>query len=689
MFLGAQYHRPPNPPRGDWDRDMRLMVESGLSVARTWLYWTTVNPKPELWVWDEYDALFDAARRNGMKVLVQLMLDSPPWWFQRRHPESLYLDEDGRRIELHAHQAQQAGGVPGPCFHVEAAKAGAEEYMRRTVERYRGHGALFAWDVWNEIWIQECYCPATQAEFRRWLLERYGSLDGLNRAWYTSYGDLDEVTIRKDRGIYATALDIARFRQRVRADSLSWRSDHVRGLDPAHPVVSHFTRPFIVNCDPWLLTDPVDVWGTSCYFGDFHDISLLLDATRGASGSKEWWLSEEPGGHMSFYVDERSERTPSQLRSTTLFAIGKGAKGALFWQWRPELFGQESPHFGVASVAGEPTPRTKAVAEVGAMLQRRSELFDRIEPAEPRVGLVVDLDTLAYEPIAVAPRGLAPGATPPTIWTDHFLGLYRALVDLGHNVDVLNARALAATGVPKGLKVLVLPLQVVEQPGLVGKLAQWVEDGGRLVAGPLCGIYGPDTYTSREQPPAEVAALFGVVQDGDLVYRNEIEIELVWHELLGGASGTSLPATYVLQPFRPAAGTEILGVCGGSVAVTAARRGEGLAVMLGGLIGGKYDRVGGRGVALLLDAICRSAGVVAEAPATEGVLTQVVRADSRVLLFAHNPHDTTVETWISLTDRLEGPVVDLLTESTVADVRPGVPFKLGLGPRDSRVLLVG
>ncbi len=106
MFLGAQYHRPPNPPREDWDRDMRLMAESGLSVVRTWLYWISTNPKPSVWVWDEYDAFFEAARRNGFKVLVQLMLDSPPAWVVEEHPETLYVDSRG---DL---SSRTAGGTP-------------------------------------------------------------------------------------------------------------------------------------------------------------------------------------------------------------------------------------------------------------------------------------------------------------------------------------------------------------------------------------------------------------------------------------------------------------------------------------------------------------------------------------------------------------------------------------------------
>jgi hypothetical protein len=47
------------------------------------------------------------------------------------------------------------------------------------------------WNTWQEIayWAEMvmgnsvCFCPNTLAFFRRWLAERYGDLDALNRAW--------------------------------------------------------------------------------------------------------------------------------------------------------------------------------------------------------------------------------------------------------------------------------------------------------------------------------------------------------------------------------------------------------------------------------------------------------------------------------------------------------------------------
>lgn len=436
--------------------------------------------------------------------------------------------------------------------------------------------------------------------------------------------------------------------------------------------------------DGWEL----DGWGLSCYRHDFHEISLDLDTTLSAAKGKTWWLSEQPGGYVWHDSSGNGGRSPDQIRSLTLFALGKGAKGALFWQWRPELFGQESPYYGLTTVAGQPTPRSEAVSEIGAMFQRRRELFEQLIPSLPEIGLIVDLDTLTFEKSAAMQDVWFAGGNTATAWSDHAFGTYRALLDRGYTVRILDAAEVAGVGVPGTLRVLLLPLQIIERPGLIERLGAWVHSGGTLVAGPLCGLYGSDTFANRTQPPAKVRALFGITQDGDTQFGVSPTIELISSEALS-ISGGLLPGQNLLQPLRPNAGTEPIGVCGNSVALTAAPQGLGLSVMIGSLVGGQYDRVERPGLASLLDAICRRAGVVPAARATGGALVQHASSGSKELLFVHNPLTKGLDTWISLAESKGGPIRDLLTETVVANASVGRPFCLSLNPQDSRVLLIG
>ena len=40
---GAQYYRTPNPPRDDWECDLRQMKAQGMNTVRLWAMWSWIH----------------------------------------------------------------------------------------------------------------------------------------------------------------------------------------------------------------------------------------------------------------------------------------------------------------------------------------------------------------------------------------------------------------------------------------------------------------------------------------------------------------------------------------------------------------------------------------------------------------------------------------------------------------------
>ena len=508
IFIGAQYYRPPNPRREDWDRDLHRAKETGLQVIRVWMYWATVHPHPETWDWKDYDLLFDAAERNGVSVLLQYMPEAVPYWFAERYPETRYVDKDGRPVELSAQPALAIGGFPGVCVDHQQARDAAEEFLHLVAKRYGQRSGLFAYDAWNEIWLPECFCTATQARFQRWLGDQYTDIQTLNRKYGRSYESFTEIRIPK-AGVFGDMMDYWEFLHWVKQERLRWLVETIGSADANHMVVSHAGYPLLWDSDAWSLATSVGKWGTSCYVGDehpaltpldIHDIALELNATRDSGQGKAWWVAEMTAGRVWEGLGH-GQRSDEEVRLKMILGLSLGAEGLLFWQWRPEIYGQESPNFGLTGLDGELTSRTETVRQISGMLTKYREVFDRLQWSPPSVGLIWD------------PRGAmfehALGSEKRTGW-DSFEGFYRALVDEGFSVEILNARLLADSIIPHEIRVLFAPFLMFDRPDLAAKLKTWVGKGGTLVGGPRILLYDSDTFANKSVPPPELVEVFGV-----------------------------------------------------------------------------------------------------------------------------------------------------------------------------------
>ena len=673
MILGTQYYRPPNPRREDWERDLDMIKAHGIELIRTWMYWSRVNPREGVWTWEEYDQLLELAAERGLKVLIQLMCDAPPYWFEQKYPETRYLDANGQQVAFQARPAQAAGGAPGPCFHHPIARAAAEEFMRRTAERYLDAPALYAYDLWNEIWIHECFCEFTQAQLRQFLNRKYSDIESLNAAWQRSYVSFEEISLPKE-GVYADMIDRYEFEQWNKRKLMHWRYQTVQAVDKKHLLVSHYgghCSLFLPGDDPWLFAEPIDGWGTSSYDGTLSEAALTFHATSCASRGKPWWLSEQTGGRTWSHVGDRL-CSDAFLRSFHVLAMSYGAEASIYWQWRPEIFGQESPHFGLTSPSGEPTSRTEMVRQFAGMLQRHKELFATMQFPPPQVGILWETRAIAYERI---------NQSPERYFWDNFVGWHRAVLENSLPLDIFNARIVAEEGVPDGVRLLIAPMQIFDRKGLTPKLEGWIKVGGILVAGPWYGIYDEHTYANCQVPPTD---LFGVRQ-GELYYPDAPKVELVQPAGpgLGFLSGRKFIETLLVED------AEIVGVVDDNIVMTSRAVGKGKVFYIGTFLGNAYDYALSPQLGGFVKWLCEGSGVEAEVDATGGCLVRTAMSQGNRIVFLTNPSKNSVTTWLTFAKDEGGKLVDLLTDEVVVEVKKGKPVPVSVAAEDSRVLKIG
>ena len=96
---------------------------------------------------------------------------SPPPWLARNYPQSLPVTKDGVRLGVGSRQQYSPSS---PDYKRLAAKL-----VREIAARYGDHPALKLWHVNNEYGchVAESFDPDSAEAFRRWLEDRYGTVD--------------------------------------------------------------------------------------------------------------------------------------------------------------------------------------------------------------------------------------------------------------------------------------------------------------------------------------------------------------------------------------------------------------------------------------------------------------------------------------------------------------------------------
>ena len=160
-----------------------------------------------------------------------------------------------------------------PCFHDPQAEAQAMEKIRQVVSAQMRFKPFFhstdetgvanlieAWDF--------CFDPRTLTAMRHWLVEQYGSLEGINRQWGTRFQSLDDVTplttdemMQRGDDNWSPWADHRTFMNLTFAKAARKASDTVKAVDPGAigGLVGGQAPSAFGGYDYWLLSKAIDV----------------------------------------------------------------------------------------------------------------------------------------------------------------------------------------------------------------------------------------------------------------------------------------------------------------------------------------------------------------------------------------------------------------------------------------------
>ncbi len=533
MFLyGAQFFRPPNPPRAERARDLkRLAEELKFNVIKIWPMWNWCNPEEGIYVFDEVEEIFAECDKLGVKVVVNTILENAPYWLDRKYPEARYVNANGRAITLGGNSNTQSGGHPGLCLDHPRVKEAAADFLINLAKVAKPHPSMFVWDCWNEphnepVWCTSfwgnagdmvfCYCPNTRKEFVKWLQDKYNDdIEALNEAWVRRFVSWDDVNPPVRHGTYADWLDWRRFMLDSMADQMEFRYRTLKEIDPDHPVMSHAgaTPPMdpgtITAADCWKLAAPIDKWGTSIFPKWFTitpaQFAMRLDITRSSAGGKEIWISELQGGIgkiRGIFASPQVE--PNDIRLWNWTGVAYGAKAIMYWCYRAEATSTESSGYGLVRRDGSITPRAKEAERNCQLLQKYSDIIAEYKP-EPQVAILYDPDNMILN---YAMEGNE------EVFTSSYKGYYQAVWESDLIAEFTRPEQLSTLS----HKVLITPFPMIISEKTAEGIRRFVEGGGTLIAETSFGLFDINGM-QNQAVPFKLEDVFGVKED-EVLYTN-------------------------------------------------------------------------------------------------------------------------------------------------------------------------
>lgn len=626
---GGDY-TPEQWPESVWPEDVRLMREAGVNLVSVGIFaWALMEPAPGEYDFGWLDRVVGLLHDGGIAVDLATPTAAPPAWFFRRHPDARQVTREGHLLGGGARHAF----CPSSPAYRQAATGIATQLARR----YGDHPALVLWHVHNEYgWASTpCYCETSAAAFRRWLRQRYGTLDALNTAWGTTfwgqrYGDWEEIDPPRlaPPGVNpAQQLDYTRFTSAEYLACFVAERDVLHRLSPGVPVTTNFMVPNCKWIDYWQWASEVDVVSNDHYLqaerADNHiELAMAADLTRSVARGRPWLLMEHSTGAVN-WQPRNIAKTPGEMRRNSFAHIARGADSALFFQWRASRFGAEKFHSAMLPHGGTDTRIWRDVVRLGADLSNLDELVGT--RVVPDIGIMWDWESwwaleLEWRPSVDLGYLERLSAYYERAWRAH------RTVDFVHPDSDLSAYPM----------VLVPSLYLMTSRA-AANLAGYVRGGGTAVVSYFSGIVDETETVHAGGHPGALRELLGLSVEEFLPLHADSRVRLdgdltgdVWTErlILAGA-----------QPMR----RYLDGPAAGEPAITRHRLGSGTAWYVS-------TRLNGRD----LDAVLAEAGLVPHEGVPEGV--ELVRrvGDSASYLIAINHTDRDVELTASGKELLTG-----------------------------------
>ncbi|MEE8831822.1 beta-galactosidase [Leuconostoc gelidum] len=390
------------------DRDFTLFEQSKINTFTLGIFaWTKLEPKEGVYDFEWLDNIFDRIEQQNGNIILATPSGARPRWMSQKYPEILRTNEQGKKLlfgERHNH-----------CLSSPVYREKTQEINRQLAKRYGHRKSLILWHISNELG-GECHCELCQEAFRKWMKNKYKTIDNLNKLYwssfwshqYNSWEEIHSPSILGDTTSLSLNLDWKRFVTDQTIDFFENEIKPLREITPDIPVTTNFMggnppdSSVYQGLDYQKFSGHVDVISWDSYpnwsndYESAEDLAmktaLMNDVMRGLKHDS-YLIMESTPSQVNWHPFNKSKR-PGMHEMGSLQQIAHGANSVLYFQLHQSRGSSEMFHGAVVTHGLSNQTRTfRDVSEVGRDLERLQSLI-KTKYIQPKIAIVFDYDNM-------------------------------------------------------------------------------------------------------------------------------------------------------------------------------------------------------------------------------------------------------------------------------------------------------
>ena len=498
-------------------RDIEMMKQTRCNVLSVGIFsWSGLEPEEGRYEFGWLDQVLDTLHANGIHVFLATPSGARPAWMSKKFPEVLRVSKE-RVKALH-------GGRHNHCLTSPVYREKVRQMNSALAKRYANHPAVIAWHISNE-YGGECHCELCQAKFRDWLKARYGSLEALNQAWwstfwshtFTDWQQIESPAPQGEESIHGLNLDWKRFNTAQVCDFCAEEIKPLKAENAALPTTTNFMEYFY-DYDYWQLAKVIDfiswdsypLWHNAeddCTLGSYT--AMYHDLMRTLKGGKPFFLMESTPSLTNWQPISKLKKPGMHILSS-LQAVAHGSDSVQYFQWRKSRGSVEKFHGAVVDHVGH--INTRVGREVEALGKTLSQLDAVVgSRVEAEVAIIFDWESRWAMDNAQGPRNA--GLFYEKTVAEH----YRPFWEQGIAVDVINADCDLSR-----YKLVIAPMLYMVREGFAERVDAFVQAGGNFVASYWTGIVNESDLCHLGGFPGPLRPTLGIwAEEIDGLYDHE------------------------------------------------------------------------------------------------------------------------------------------------------------------------